>query len=128
MNTKYNKTNLGNISINNEVIKKIALEAAVEIDGIHGVQKGIIRQLWSLLSKNDPALGVTLEFVSTNEIKLNLNVMIDYGINIPLVAGLVQENVKSAVENMAGLVVTEVGIKIAEMMERRNRLEKQNQK
>jgi len=39
--------------------------------------------------------------------------MLGYGYNIPTTCGKVQEKVKSTVENMTGLTVTDVNIRIA---------------
>ena len=39
--------------------------------------------------------------------------MMEYGYNIPATCGKVQEKVKSTIENMTGLTVTDVNIRIA---------------
>ena len=50
-------------------------------------------------------------FVEPEDIDLSL--MLDYGYNIPTTCGKVQEKVKSTVENMTGLNVTDVNVRIA---------------
>lgn len=112
MSTEYNDTNLGDISIDNEVIKNIALKAAADTKGIHAIRKGFIKRIWNSLTKRDSAVGVKLEFITVSEVKITLKLMIEYGVNIPYIAGTVQENVKSVVEYMTGLAVTEVAVKI----------------
>lgn len=115
MNTEYNGTNLGDISVDNEVIKNIALKAAADTKEIHAIQKGFIKRIWNLLIKRDSAVGVKLEFITGSEVKITLKLSIDYGVNIPSVAGTVQENVKSAVEYMTGVTVAEVAVKIVDI-------------
>lgn len=115
MSAEYNDTNLGDISVDNEVIKNIALKAATDTKGAYNIRKGFIKRIWGSLTKRDSAVGVRLEFVSSSEVKITLKLMIEYGVNIPYVAGTVQEAVKSAVEYMTGLAVTEVAVKIIEI-------------
>ena len=45
-----------------------------------------------------------------SEVKLTVCIIVEYGIDIPRVADEVQENVKHAVEKMAGLVLAEVDV------------------
>jgi len=126
MNAEYNEINLGDISINNEVIKNIALKAATEINGVYGLRTNMIKKIWNTLTKKEPAVGVTLEFISASEVKLTLKIMIGYGMNIPHYAGIVQENVKKAVEYMTGLNVAEVAVKVVEVEAQKASAPKEN--
>lgn len=120
MNTEYDSTSLGQISINNEVIKNIALKAALEVDGIERIEKCRLGKIWNVLSRKGSAYGVKLEFINQSEIKVTLKLMIDYNVNIPDVASAVQENVKKAVEHMTGLTASEVSVKIIGMQAQKN--------
>lgn len=51
--------------------------------------------------------------VSGKKVKLGLAVTMEYGYNIPATCQRVQMKVKSAIENMTGLEVTDVNIRIA---------------
>jgi uncharacterized alkaline shock family protein YloU len=115
MKPEYNNANLGDVSINNEVIKNIALKAATDIQGIHRIRKKLINKIWASLIKKDFAGGTKLEFADNSELKITLKLMVDYGVNIPYVAGAVQDSVKKTVEYMTGLTVTEVVVKIVEI-------------
>ena len=110
--TEYSGTNLGDISIDNNVIKNIALKAAAEIPGIHEIRRGRLGKIWNTITRKGPACGVKLEFTSASELKITLRLMIEYGINIPETSEVVQESVKKAVEHMTGLTVSEVAVKI----------------
>jgi len=107
MNANFEK-----ISVDNEVIKKIALKAATDVKGIYKIRKGVISKIWDALTKKDSADGVKLEFTNSSKVKITLELMVEYGVNIPYVAGAVQESVKRAVEFITDLVVTEVTVKI----------------
>jgi len=112
---EYKTNNLGNISVDNEVIKSIALKAAMDIKGFHKIREGLIRKIWHSLTKKDRAQGVKLEFTNSSEVRITLKLTIEYGVNIPNAAVTVQENVKKTVEYMTGLVVIEVALKIIEI-------------
>lgn len=119
MDGEYNP-NLGDISVDNEVIKNIALKAAIDTQGIYKIRKGFIRKIWDLVAKKESADGIKLEFTDDSELKVSLKLMIGYGVNIPYVAGAVQESVKKSVEYMTGLIVSEVVIKIIEIQTKKD--------
>ena len=100
-----NKT--GTISYANDVIAIIAGLAATEIAGISGMSGGITSGIAEMLGRKNLTKGVKVE-VGTEETAIDLNVIVDYGVQIHKVAFDVQENVKKAVETMTGLHVVEV--------------------
>ena len=51
--------------------------------------------------------------VTEEHVSVDLSLNIKYGYNIPEVSERVQERVKSAIENMTGLTVLDVNVKIA---------------
>jgi len=113
MNKEYDNTGLGDISVDNAVIKNIALKAATEIEGIHELGRGgRLTKIWNALAKKSAARGVKLEFTDASELNITLKLLTEYGTNIPYAAGAVQERVKKAVESMTGLTVAEVAVKI----------------
>ena len=119
MSTKYESSELGNISIDNEVIKNIALKAAIDVDGIHEAESGFFGKMWKALSKKNSGRGVKLEFTGGSELKIILNLTTEYGTNIPYAAGIAQENVKNSVEDMMGLTVNEVIVNIVRMQSKK---------
>ena len=102
-----NKT--GTISYVNDVIAIIAGLAATEIAGISGMSGGITSGIAEMLGRKNLTKGVKVE-VGTEETAIDLNVIVDYGVQIHKVAFDVQENVKKAVETMTGLHVVEVNV------------------
>lgn len=56
--------------------------------------------------------GVKVD-VTEEHVSVDLSLNIKYGYNIPTVSEKVQDKVKSAIENMTGLNVLDVNIKIA---------------
>ena len=127
MNTKYNDANTGNISVDNEVIKNIALKAATEVEGIHGIRRGRLGELWGSIAKKNAPLGVRLDFANDSELSITLKLTVEYGRNIPDAVGAAQERVKKAVEHMTGLTVIDVAVKITGMQARKDIQAKENQ-
>jgi len=115
MNTGYENINLGNIRVDNEVIRNIAVKAATEIQGVHEMKRGRILDVWSLLTGKMPAVGAKLDFRNNTDLKIKLDLLVEYGVNITDAAAAVQENVKKAVEYMTGLNVVNVTVNIVGM-------------
>ncbi|MFH0839438.1 MAG: Asp23/Gls24 family envelope stress response protein [Candidatus Omnitrophota bacterium] len=118
MNTEYpgyDNIQLGDIRLDNEVIKNIAIKAATEVQGVHELQKGRIRDMWSTLTGKTSTMGARLDFRGNTELSIKLNLTVEYGVNITDVASAVQENVKKAVEYMTGLNVINVTVNIIGM-------------
>ena len=103
---------LGEVKIADEVVAIIAALAATEVDGVASMAGNITNELISRLGMKNLSKGVkvdVLEGVVTVSLSLNLK----YNYCIMDVSAKVQEKVKNAVENMTGLEVADVNIKVA---------------
>lgn len=94
---------VGSVKIADDVVATIARLAANEVEGV------------------SPAVGtggkplkkyVRVEVMEGNVI-VDLAVVLAYGYNIPATCSKVQAKVKSAIENMTGLICSDVNIRIA---------------
>ncbi|WP_127584377.1 Asp23/Gls24 family envelope stress response protein [Paenibacillus koleovorans] len=101
----------GTIRISDDVVSTIAGLAALETSGIAGMSGGISEGLAKRLSGKNVQKGVSVE-VGQVEAAIDLRVIIHYGMKIQDVCRSLQENVKEAVENMTGLTVVEVNVKV----------------
>lgn len=111
----YNNIGPGDIRLDNEVIRNIAVKAATEVQGIYEPQRGHMQDIWSDLTGKTPAIGAKLEFCGNTDLSVKLNLTVDYGVNITDAASAVQENVKKAIEYMTGLNVINVTVNIIGM-------------
>lgn len=102
---------LGTISYADGVIAIIAGLAAVDIPGVAGMSGGISNDIAEMLGRKNLTKGVKVE-VGNEEAAIDLMVIIEYGYKIGEVARSIQENVKSAIENMTGLRVVEVNVRV----------------
>ena len=104
--------NLGEVKISDEVFAIIAGLAAMEVEGVASMSGNATKELISRLGMKSLSKGVkvdVLEGIVTVSLKLNLQ----YGYNVLEVSGKVQEKVKTAIENMTGLTVADVNIRVA---------------
>lgn len=110
--TIQNDTGKGEVKIADEVVAIIAALAATEVEGVASMAGNITNELISRLGMKNLSKGVkvdVLEGVVTVSLTLNLK----YNYSVVEVSGKVQEKVKNAIENMTGLEVADVNIKVA---------------
>ncbi|WAW14209.1 Asp23/Gls24 family envelope stress response protein [Peptostreptococcus equinus] len=110
--------NLGQVRISNDVIQTIAGFAALEIDGID--------KSTSFTDKLFRNNGIKVE-IENNQAIIDMGIQVNYGEVIPEVCRKVQENITNAVENMAGLSVSQVNIHVESMGIKKERDKKDNE-
>ena len=103
---------VGEVRIADEVVAIIAGLAATEVDGVSSMAGNITNEIVSKLGMKNLSKGIMTEIVD-NEVKVDVAINIAYGFSIPEVTAKVQEKVKSAIENMTGLTVAVVNVRIA---------------
>ena len=102
----------GTVHVAGEVVAIIAGLAAMEVEGVASMAGNATRELISKLGMKSLSKGVkvdVLDGIVTVSLALNLN----YGYSIKDITSKVQEKVKTAIENMTGLEVSIVNVRIA---------------
>lgn len=100
------------IQISNDVIAVIAGVAVSEVQGVSSMAGGFAGGITEVLSgKKNLAKGIKVE-KEENSVKIDVNIVVEYGSRIPDVAFEIQNRVKTAVENMTGLKVEEVNVHV----------------
>lgn len=102
----------GTVHVADDVVAVIAGLAATEVKGVAAMAGNITNELMSKVGRKNLAKGVKVA-VNGKRVKVALAIMMEFGYNIPGTCSKVQERVKSAIENMTGLTVTDVDIRIA---------------
>lgn len=110
--TIHENVNIGEVRVADEVVAIIAGLAATEVEGVESMAGNITNELVSKLGMKNLSKGVKIN-VGEERVAVDLALNIKYGSEIPAVSKKVQEKVKSAIETMTGLEVSEVNIKIA---------------
>lgn len=103
---------LGTVKIADDVVAMIAALAATEVEGVASMNGNVANEFLSRVGVKGFAKGVRVE-IFNKKVKVELAVTMEYGFNIPATCQRVQNKVKSAIENMTGLEVTDVNIRIA---------------
>lgn len=109
---KIKDDKLGEVKIADEVVAIIAGLAATEVDGVSSMAGNITNELVSKLGMKNLSKGIRVA-VLDGVVNVDVALNISYGYAIPDVSAKVQEKVKAAIENMTGLEVSGVNIRIA---------------
>jgi uncharacterized alkaline shock family protein YloU len=109
--SEYASTELGSIQIAPEVLEIIAGLASVEVEGVAGMSGGLAGGIAELLGRKNLSKGVKVQ-IGSGEAVVDVSIVIEYGYRIPEVCGLIQRNVKHAVQSMTGIDVSEVNVHI----------------
>ena len=100
------------IQIADDVVAIIAGKAVSEVNGVAGMSGGFAGGISEVLSgKKNLSKGIKVE-VGERETKIDVNIIVEYGVRIPDVAFEIQGRVKKAVETMTGLKVSGVNIHV----------------
>lgn len=103
---------IGAVKIADDVVAMIAGIATTEVEGISAMSGNITNELMSKVGKKSLSKGVKVD-VLDRVVSVDLTVNMEYGCNIPIICSKVQEKVKASIENMTGLTVADVNIRIA---------------
>ena len=100
------------LKISNDVIAVIAGMSVSEVQGVYGMSGGFAGGITEVLKgKKNLAKGIKVE-ATEKDVKIDVNIIVEYGTRIPDVAFEIQNRVKKAVENMTGLKVSEVNVHV----------------
>lgn len=102
------ETELGQVEITPTAIASIAGQAVLKSYGVVGISSKSGRGLLSL-SRDNIKNGIEINVIS-DEIVIDLYVIIEYGTRISTVAHNIMQNVKFSVEKALGVPVTQVNV------------------
>ena len=94
------------IRIANDVIAAIANKAASEVPGVFSMSGGISDVFGKKMSK-----GIKVD-AGEKSTKIDVNIIVEYGVRIPDIAFEIQNRVKKSVESMTGFKVEEVNVHV----------------
>ncbi len=105
-----NKTEL---SVNTEVIEKMAEIAAKEVDGVAGLSKKTI-DLKGIVKSKNAFKGVKVENIN-GAIEISVFICVKQNARVKEVAEKVQSNIKEKIQSMTGNAVTQVNVNVADI-------------
>lgn len=106
------ETTAEGIQIADDVVAIIAGKAVSEVSGVAGMAGGFAGGITEVLSgKKNLTKGIKVD-INEKEAKIDVNIIVEYGVRIPDVAFEIQNRVKKAVETMTGLKVLSVNVHV----------------
>ena len=103
---------IGTVKIADDVIALISAFAAMEVEGVSGMAGDISME--SVSKGGMKRLGKTVKVDVTKEgVEVDLAIDLVYGYSIPETCSKVQNRGSSAIENMTGLKVKDVNVRVA---------------
>lgn len=105
-----------NLSYDDKVIKKIAGIATEGVEGVLALSGGLIGNITDRFRNNaDKTKGIDAE-VGQKQVALDLNVVCEYGKNVPRIFDAVIEKVSDAMMEMTGLEVVEINMHVEDVL------------
>lgn len=105
--------NATELSVNTEVLEKMAEIAAKEVEGVASLSKRAIDIKGAVKTKS-AFKGVKVENVN-GAIKINVYICVKRNASVKEVAEKVQLNVKDKIQTMTGTAVTKVNVNVADI-------------
>lgn len=106
-------TDLGIITIDQDVIAKYAGTVAVECFGIVGMATVSMKDgLVKLLKQESLTKGIQVNISEDNSIVLDFHIIVAYGVSISAVTDNLISNVKYKVEEFSGMTVDKINVYI----------------
>lgn len=99
------------IQIADDVIATIAGKAASEVMGVYAMSGGFAGGISEVFGKKSYTRGIKVDN-SDKKLKIDVNIIVEYGARIPDVAYEIQNRVKKALETMTGIIVEEVNVHV----------------
>lgn len=111
MNKETSEIEQNGIKIADDVISIIAGKAASEVAGVYSMSGGFAGGITEVFGKKNFSRGIKID-AEEGKAKIDVNIIVEYGVRIPDVAFEIQNRVKKAVESMTGLKVSEVNVHV----------------
>lgn len=111
--------------LNDNVVKKIIGTTVSEVDGVLGLRGSVMENITGAFSGNEVTRGITLH-TEGSQAEVELKIIVLYGKSIPEIIRSIQQNVHSALLNMAGLNASRIQVDITDVMTREEYEDKYN--
>lgn len=100
------------VNISADVVAIVAGLSATEAEGVSSLAGGITNDEVSKCGPNKLSRAVRIIENEDESLTVKIHLNVDYGYEIPTISVNVQQKVKSAIENMTGMKVHEVDIRV----------------
>ncbi len=104
------------LTFSNGVIEKIVAIAVREVPGVVGMQGGFINRVQDAFGARDIRKGVTVEVTPESTVRVNITILMEYGVYAPQVFDDVKRAVIDQVTGMTGLDIAGVNLRIEDIL------------
>ena len=104
-----NNEKIGSVRIATDVVPLIAALASQDVEGVTPLQD---KKSISLINLKRMTRGIKVE-INGRKVSVDMAIGILYGYQVPEICPKVQNSVKTAIETMTGLEVSDVNVRIA---------------
>ena len=103
---------LGDIRINHSVVASIVRLAALEVSGVSAVGGGFVDGIAEIFSKKAGESGVRVEEDEVGDYRIEIRVILRFGVELAAVATEIQQRIAEQVEKMTSKNVARVNVVI----------------
>lgn len=107
-------SSLGKVEIAPVVIEVVAGIATIEVGGVSSTRGNFASGVVERFGKKAHGKGIKVELTDTG-VMIDVFVILDYGVTIPVVAQKIQENIRQALKNMTALEIDEINVHVVGM-------------
>ena len=104
------------LTFSNGVIEKIVAIAMRDVPGVVGMKGGFLNRIQDAFGATAARKGVTVEFTPDSSVRVNVSVLIEYGVYAPQVFEDVKRAVVKQVTGMTGLTIAGVNLRIEDVL------------
>lgn len=101
---------LGDIRINHSVVASIVRLAALEVSGVAAVGGGFVDGIAEIFSKKGDERGVRVEEDEVGDYRIEIRVILRFGVELAAVATQIQQRIAEQVEKMTSKNVARVNV------------------
>jgi uncharacterized alkaline shock family protein YloU len=101
---------LGDIRINHSVVASIVRLAALEVVGVAAVGGGFVDGIAEIFSKKGDERGVRVEEDEAGDYRIEIRVVLKFGVELAAVASEMQQRIAKQVEKMTSKSVARVNV------------------
>jgi uncharacterized alkaline shock family protein YloU len=101
---------LGDIRINHSVVASIVRLAALEVSGVTAVGGGFVDGIAEIFSKKGDERGVRVNEDEVGDYKIEIRVILRFGVELALVGSEIQQRVAEQIEKMTSKSVARVNV------------------
>ena len=104
------------LTFSNGVIEKIVAIAVREVPGVVGMKGGWVNRVQDAFGARDIRKGVTVEVTPESTVRVNITILMEYGVYAPQVFDDVKRTVVNQVTGMTGLEIAGVNLRIEDIL------------